>query len=142
SGTRASVELVGRPAAALTVLERARLRFVGVDEKVVRLAVVFGHEAPLDAGREAGAATAAQPALLDHLDDLVAGHAERLLQRLVAAPLLPARQRPGPGVAERLAENARLAFVPVRIRHDLLLASVPRGQDRRASVRRHVLLVA
>src|SRR5690606_12068690 len=107
---RALDELVRRPADQLAVLEGARLGLVRVDEQVVRLAVVLGHGAPLDAGREAGAAAAAQPALLDHLDDLIAAHAERLLERLVAVPLLPTSERPGLRVAERLTEDARLAL--------------------------------
>src|SRR5690606_37920544 len=130
---RALDELVRRPADQLAVLEGARLGIVRVDEQVVRLAVVLGHEAPLDAGREAGAAAAAQPALLDHLDDLIAAHAERLLERLVAVPLLPTSERPGLRVAERLTEDARLALVPVRVRHGLLLASVQRRSEEHTS---------
>src|SRR3546814_14257373 len=52
-------------------------------------AAVLGHEAPLQAGREACAAAAAQAGLLDHLDhvgrrDLLG---QDLAQRLVAAGL-------------------------------------------------------
>ena len=49
------------------VLAGARLGLVGVHHQVVRLAVALRDEAPLHAGREAGAAAAAQPGLLDHL---------------------------------------------------------------------------
>src|SRR5690606_37179173 len=119
---RALDDLVRRPADQLAVLEGTRLGLVGVDEQVVRLAIVLGHEAPLDAGREAGAAAAAQPALLDHLDDLVAAHGEGLLERGVTAALLPAGEGAGLRIAERIAHNARLPLVPVRVRHRLLLA--------------------
>src|SRR5690606_12757833 len=89
---RALDELVRRPPDQLTVLEGARLGFVRVDQEVVRLAVVLRHEAPLHAGREARAAAAAQPALLDDIDDRVPVHLERLPERGVPAPLLPARE--------------------------------------------------
>ena len=45
----------------------ARLALVGVDHDVVRLAVVLRDELPLHAGREAGAAAAAQAGVLDHV---------------------------------------------------------------------------
>ena len=72
----------------VTVLGGARLGFVGVAEDVL-LHFALGHEAPLQAGGEAGAATAAQPGGLDHLDhvgrrDLFG---QDLPQRLVAAGL-------------------------------------------------------
>ena len=44
-------------------------RLVGVAAEIVRLAVARLHERPLQAGREAGAAAAAQPRVLDVLDD-------------------------------------------------------------------------
>ena len=57
----------------LAVLERARLRLVGVDHEVVRLVdlVRLRDEAPLAAGREEGAAAAAQVRGVELLDDLV-----------------------------------------------------------------------
>src|SRR5690606_34549484 len=90
----------------------------GIDEQVVRLsAVVLWHERPLHARREARAAAAAQAAVLDDVDDLVRRHAERLLQRRITAALLPALECARFRIAEVLAQNAGLAFVPVWIRH-------------------------
>src|SRR5690554_1987411 len=72
----------------VAILRGARLRFVGVAQDVL-LHVALGHEAPLQAGREARAATAAQARLLDHLDDV--GRRDLLgqdpAQRLVATGL-------------------------------------------------------
>src|SRR5438445_30789 len=54
----------------LAILERARLRLVGVDAQVGRLAGSLGQEARLPAHREPGAAAAAEvrgKQLLDHL---------------------------------------------------------------------------
>ena len=59
------------------VLAGARLALVGVDHEVVRLAVALRDEAPLEAGREAGAATAAQAGVLDQLDQVVRVDLER-----------------------------------------------------------------
>jgi hypothetical protein len=53
-------------------------------------------------GGEAGAAAAAQPALLDDVDDLGRRHPERLLERLVAAAAAPAVEGARVGVAEVL----------------------------------------
>src|SRR5262249_19575464 len=52
---------------------------------------VLGDEAPLHPGEEAGAAAAAQVRLLDLVDDLGGLHAQRLLDRGVAAALLEDR---------------------------------------------------
>ena len=68
------------------VHERARVALVGVADDVVLLARVGAAEAPLLAGREAGAAAAAQAARLDFVDHgLRVGGAEHLGQRRVAA---------------------------------------------------------
>src|SRR5829696_6005651 len=72
-------ELVGVGHHQRDVLAGARLRFVGVDDEVDRLVAALGDEAPLHAGREAGAPTPAQLGVLDELGDLVG----RLLQRLL-----------------------------------------------------------
>ena len=71
----------------LAVLERARLGLVGVDHEVVRLGdlVRLRHEAPLAAGREEGAAAAAQVRGVELLDHLVGRHRARLRERLEAA---------------------------------------------------------
>ena len=64
-GDRAPLDQrVRRPAHDLAILERARLRLVGVAAEVVRLAVAELHERPLQARREAGAAAPAQSRLL------------------------------------------------------------------------------
>ena len=62
----------------LAVLEGAGLRLVGVAHQVVRLHHFLGHERPLEAGREAGAAAAAETGRLHLLDERLAGHAQRL----------------------------------------------------------------
>ena len=81
----------------VAVLGGARLGLVGIAEDVFLHAGVLGHEAPLQPGREARAAAAAQSGLLDHLDhvggrDLVF---EDLAQRAVAAGLEVVLVRPG-----------------------------------------------
>src|SRR3546814_5441109 len=52
----------------VAILGGPGLGLVGVAEDVLLHAAVLGHEAPLQAGREACAAAAAQAGLLDHLD--------------------------------------------------------------------------
>src|SRR5690606_23698863 len=66
----------------------AGLGLVRVAQDVL-LAVVLGHEAPLQPGREARAAAAAQAGLLDHLDDRGTIHLflEDPAQRAVSAGL-------------------------------------------------------
>ena len=73
------------------VLAGAGLGFVAVDEHVLGLFRLLGHEAPLHAGGEAGAAAAAQPGGFHDVDD-PAGHGfgalgERHLHGLVAVEL-------------------------------------------------------
>ena len=68
----------------LAILEGARLGFVGVDGDVLG-AGRLGDEAPLIAGRKAGAAAAAQARRFDLFDDLVGRHRrERLVPAGVA----------------------------------------------------------
>src|SRR4051812_4874430 len=94
------------------VLAGPGLRLVGVDHEVLRLRVVLGDERPLHPGREARAAAAAEPGVLDRLDDRVGRHAERRLQRAVAAPVGVGRQLPGlvgvPDVGEDGGQGAHL----------------------------------
>ena len=67
------------------VHERARVAFVGVAEDVLHVAGGLARELPLEAGREARAAAAAQARLLDLVDDLLGRHlGERLGERRVA----------------------------------------------------------
>ena len=95
------------------VLAGAGLGLVGVDHQVVRLAVALRDEAPLHAGREARAAAAAQPGVLDAADDVVGVIAQRLRQRLVAVVAAVGLQRPGrrlvPEPAEHRGEQRRSA---------------------------------
>ena len=61
--------------------------FVAVDENIFRMLALLGDERPLHAGREAGAAAAAQAGGLHLVDDPLGRLAETLLQRLIAAEL-------------------------------------------------------
>jgi hypothetical protein len=55
------------------VLAGSGLRFIGVDDQIMRpFAHLLGHEGPLEAGREAGAAAPPQAGGLDLVDDGVA----------------------------------------------------------------------
>ena len=75
------------------ILERARLALVGVAGDVLRLGRVLEDELPLQAGREAGAAAAAQPRRLHLLDDVVRLQRQRLAQPFVAALRASGRSR-------------------------------------------------
>ncbi len=70
----------------MAVLERAGLALVAVDRHQAR-AGLGTDEAPFAAGREAGAAEAADAGILERLDDAVdvAGAVEALAEQLVAA---------------------------------------------------------
>ncbi|OPZ46054.1 MAG: hypothetical protein BWY94_00921 [Actinobacteria bacterium ADurb.BinA094] len=68
------------------VHERAGVALVGVADEVLDVALALVGELPLDAGREPGAAAAADARVGDLLDDLLLGHRrERRARRLVAA---------------------------------------------------------
>src|SRR5439155_18053520 len=68
------------------VVEGAGFALVGVDAQVDRAGVVFGQEGPFDAGREAGAAAAAQARRLDDIRHLGGLHlADDTLEGAVAA---------------------------------------------------------
>ncbi len=82
------------------VLERARLALVGVAADVLRQRRVLEDELPLEAGRKARPAAAAQSRRLDEIDDLGRLHAERLAQAVVRLVL----QRELERVAVRLAD--------------------------------------
>src|SRR5262249_44953491 len=80
------------------VLERARLALVRVDRQVDRLLRLLRQEAPLHAGREAGAAAPAEVGGLHHLDQLFGlVLRERFADRLVAAMLAIGVQAPESG---------------------------------------------
>ena len=69
------------------VFAGAGLALVAVAQHVLRLGRLLGHERPLHAGGESGAAAAAQVRRLHLVDDGVRLHGQRLLQRLVAVEL-------------------------------------------------------
>jgi len=85
------------------VLEGARLGLVGVAHQVARLRLA--DEAPLHAGREAGAAAPAKARLLDLLDDRGRLHLERLGEPFIAARLLVPGERQGVGIADVAGED-------------------------------------
>src|SRR5690606_4718597 len=93
----------------VAVLGGARLGLVRVAQDVL-LAVVLRHEAPLQAGREARAAAAAQAGLLDHLDDRRALHLflEDPAQRAVATRLQVVLVRPRLVVVQRRVDDVVL----------------------------------
>ncbi|GJD83145.1 hypothetical protein HPGCJGGD_1008 [Methylobacterium haplocladii] len=73
----------------LSVLAGAGLRFVGIDDEIVRPPVrLLRHERPLQAGREAGATAAAQAGALHLVDDPVPTHVEQELGAVPSAALL------------------------------------------------------
>ncbi len=65
-------QLVRVEAHDLAILAGAGLAFVGVHHQIMRPVAFLGHEGPLHAGGEAGAATAAQARGLHLVDDPVA----------------------------------------------------------------------
>src|SRR6266545_7757434 len=86
---------MGVPLHEVAVLERAGLALVSVDDQVARRRRALGDEAPLDAGRKARAAQAAEVRLLDLLGDGIRLHALGLLPRLVPAGRAIALERVG-----------------------------------------------
>ena len=99
------------------VLAGARLRLVGVHDEVLGLRVVLRDERPLHAGREAGAAAAAEAGVLDRRDDRVRVHAERRLEGAIAAAVLVGRELPGllgvPDVGEDRRERVSHSSRPL-----------------------------
>src|SRR6516162_9144308 len=88
------------------VLAGAGLRLVGVEHQIGRAAVgLLGHEGPLEARREAGAAAPAQVRLLDLVDDCVAAALQQGLGVVPQAPRACAWQAPILGAVE-VAEDA------------------------------------
>lgn len=93
--------------------EGAAITLVGIADDVFLLCPGVVDRLPLDAGREAGAATAAQARRLHRLDDLAAGERQRLLQSLEAAMGAVIRDREWIGDADALEGEALLALHPV-----------------------------
>ena len=121
----------------LAVLEGARLRLVRVDDEVGRLAGALREEARLAAGREEGAAAAAEARVEDLLDDLRRLHRARLRERLEAAGgavvgELRQRRRPRRPPGRRTAQASATCGAPPRsparpaARHALAVAVVDR----------------
>ena len=77
------------------VLAGARFSLVGVDHQVARLGAGRRQERPLQAGRETGAATTAQPGVLDQLGDPAGDDTQGERQCLVAVELPVGADRPG-----------------------------------------------
>ena len=80
----------------LAVVTGAGLGFVGVDDKVLLAVEVLRHEAPLETGRESGAAATTQARRLNFLDDLFRLHlaGKNPAPGLVTVVLLIGRKRP------------------------------------------------
>src|SRR5450756_1157770 len=74
----------------VAVLERARFALVGIAHKIFGTRVLLGHETPLEPGREAGAAAAAQSRFLDFGDHRLGRYflVQNLFQRAIAAARL------------------------------------------------------
>ena len=94
----------------VAVLERAGLGLVGVHREVTR-ADVLRQEGPLEAGGEAGAAAAAEVRLLHLVDDGGRLHAERLVERGVAAVGPVGLERGGVRLPPALRQDERLAHL-------------------------------
>ena len=134
----------------VAILAGARLGLIRVAQDVL-LAVVLGHEAPLQAGREARAATATQAGRLDHVDDvgwrdlLFQDLAQRAvttgLQVVLVRPRLVEMQRGVDDmVLDRCGTDRAVAFRIVRmIRHLSPVSLQPIEQ--RVDFRRIELLV-
>src|SRR4029077_11861309 len=62
-------QLVRVPAQDVAVLAGAGLALVGIDDEIARALARLRHERPFEPGRKACSAAAAQPRILDLLDD-------------------------------------------------------------------------
>ena len=100
------------------VLAGPRLGLVGVDHEVARLAVVGGQEAPLHPGREARAATTAQPGVLGGLHEVGPIGGQHLAECLVAVVLEVGLQREGLRRIPERGQDRR------QLRHHLTFPSV------------------
>src|SRR5258708_38648259 len=80
----------------VAILERARLRFIGVADEVDRLGTAWLDEAPFGAARKAGAATSPQTRGFNLVNDLLGRHSECGAQIFVATILFVASDVGGP----------------------------------------------
>src|SRR5690606_21111828 len=110
----------------VAVVASAGLALVGVADEILLHRRFTRHERELDAGREAGAAAAAQARLLDLLDDRLAVQllAEDALPGLIAADLQVVLERPG--LARARAQRFEAAEVEAMLSHGVRAASAPR----------------
>src|SRR5262249_38360885 len=70
------------------VVERARFRLISVDAQINRAGMLLGQKRPLQPGRKPRTSSAAQPGLLDLVDDVDRlFFLEDALERLIAAVL-------------------------------------------------------
>src|SRR5690606_16463652 len=76
-------ESVRRPPHDLAILERSRLRFIGIAAQIVRPAIAGLHERPLDAGGEACASAPAKSGFLHDIHDACGLHGQRRPQRFI-----------------------------------------------------------
>ncbi|OIQ69007.1 hypothetical protein GALL_493970 [mine drainage metagenome] len=109
----------------LAVLAGAGLGLVGVDHQIVRaVALLLGHEGPLQAGGEAGAAAATQARILDLVAEPFRRLSQHVARRVPAPTRLRALQAP---VMEAIdvREDAVLVFQDSD--HDPLLSPVRAG---------------
>ena len=120
----------------MPVLEGAGLALVGVDRHQPRRGLGT-HQRPLAAGREAGAAEAAQSGVAHHLDDVVARARARqagLEQRIAAGAHVSVERRVGRiGVRMGAVRDRGRDAVRGRLHH----LDMPHGADRRAVAGAH-----
>ncbi len=69
----------------LPIFERARLRFITIDTKILRLRGLLRHERPFQAGREACATPSAKTGFFYFVGYFFRLHTERFAKRLVSA---------------------------------------------------------
>ena len=112
------------------VLERARLRLVGVADEVVRACGLAGDRIPLDAGREGGAAATLELRVLDLADDALRAELEGTSQAR--------RSRPGRGTrrGSPAALTRHAARAAATDRRPAAARSRAQGRDRRPRARR------
>ena len=138
----------------VAVLERARLAFVGIADEVFLARELARHEAPLQAGRETGAAAAAQAGGLQVGDDLLGRDLlfQDAAQRRIAAALDVVGQVPV--VAVQVLQDQRVDVTVVQAghlfssssrasifssRHERAHAVVIHQHDRRVAAGAHAL---
>ena len=89
----------------VAVLAGARLALIGIDDEIAGPVALLRHEGPFEAGRETGAAAAAQPGFLDLVNDPVAA-LENYLARAVPIAAAPRAGEAPIAVAIEVREDA------------------------------------